>query len=334
MINSFVYNSGFFTEDRLPRGMLLLQGDADTEEVEMMEDYLINIMSGGPGSKWRVPILPAGSDGTGENGRKVEWVSLQGSNKDMEFSQWTETIWTSVAALFGVDLEELGIKTGRSTGVLPDNVGPKIDASKSRGLATSLSFLENHYQKILNKMDPRFDFEFMGYERDDPTVKNNMREAELRTYKTMDELRVEAGLKPFKQPWSMIPLNPYAVQLFQSSQQGGDDGAAAGDPSGMGGAPDGQQVDSGQDGGDPFEKYRSMLTGGTDEPEDGKKSVNPGIGQKSGRSIFDVVGGNDGNEPNNGKGSEDQSGAGRSIHDDMHKSITTESVNETIEIIV
>lgn len=342
MINSFVYNSGFFTEDRLPRGMLLLQGDADTEEVEMMEDYLINIMSGGPGSKWRVPILPAGASGTGDAGRKVEWVSLQGSNKDMEFSQWTETIWSSVSALFGVDLEELGIKTSKSGSVLGDNVGPKIDASKARGLATSLSFLESHYQKILDKLDPRFDFEFMGYERDDPSVKNSTREAELRTFKTIDEIRVESGLKPFKQPWSMIPLNPYAVQLFQSSQQGGGDAAAggqAGDPSGApGAAGDDQGGDTGDGaaaGKDPFSRYKNMITGGDDNGADaGEKGPNAGTGQKSGRSIFDAFGSENDGEANNDGDSSDNKKAGRGIKDGMHKSITPGSVNETIEIIV
>jgi hypothetical protein len=324
--------------------MLLLQGDADTEEVEMMEDYLINIMSGGPGSKWRVPILPAGGSGTGgDAGRKVEWVSLQGSNKDMEFSQWTETIWSSVSALFGVDLEELGIKTSKSGGVIGDNVGPKIDASKARGLATSLSFLENHYQKILDKLDPRFDFEFMGYERDDPTVKNATREAELRTFKCIDNLCIEAGMKPYKQPWSMMPLNPYAVQLYQAMQQQSAGGATAGqgsDPSAMPGAPgDDQGGDTGDGpatgGKDPFSRYRNMITGGDDSGADaGQKVANAGTGQKSGRSIFDAFGSENNGEANNDAESGDNGKDGRSNKDGMHKSITQGSVNETIEIIV
>lgn len=256
-INSFMYNMGFFTEDKLPRGMLLLQGDADTEEVEMIEDYLVNIMSGGPASKWHVPIIPAGKGSSGSPERKFEWVSLQGSNKDMEFSQWTEFLWSGIASLFGIDLEALGIRTSKSTSVLGDNATPRIESSKSRGLGSILGFLESHYQKILDKIDPLFDFEFVGYERDDPDAKSKLREADLRTYKTIDELRAEADLKPFKQSWSMMPLNPTAVQIMQMEQQA----EQMEQQNAMGGAP-------GQDpnGEDP---YRDMMMGdeGEEEPQ-------------------------------------------------------------------
>ncbi len=256
-INSFMYNMGFFTEDKLPRGMLLLQGDADTEEVEMIEDYLVNIMSGGPASKWHVPIIPAGKGASGSPERKFEWVSLQGSNKDMEFSQWTEFLWSGIASLFGIDLEALGIRTSKSTSVLGDNATPRIESSKSRGLGSILGFLESHYQKILDKIDPKFDFEFVGYERDDPEAKTKLRESDLRTYKSMDELRSEADLKPFKQSWSMMPLNPVAVQIMQMekqaqqmAQQGGAMGAPGSDQNGQ-------------------DSYRDMLMG--DDQDDGSQ---------------------------------------------------------------
>lgn len=39
-INAFTYNAGFFTENKLPRGMLLLDGNANQETVEQM-DFLL-----------------------------------------------------------------------------------------------------------------------------------------------------------------------------------------------------------------------------------------------------------------------------------------------------
>jgi len=315
MINSYIYNMGFFTEDKLPRGMLLLQGDADMEEVEAIEDYLVNIMSGGPSSKWRVPIIPAGST-SGENGKKFEWVNLQGSNKDMEFSQWMEFIWSSVAAMFGVDLEELGIKTSKSTSVMGDNTGPKIEASKSRGLSSTLSFCESHFQKILDKIDPRFDFEFVGYERDDPTLKNATREADLRTFKTIDELRAEDDKKPFNQPWSTVPLNPYVVQLIQSAQQQQD---------GQGGPEDGmppegseEQGREGDDqGGEEQDAYRKLMMGDENESDDAEDD-----------------GPNESNTDSDARlrppSKEELAGRKGSIYDQFKKSI----IDDVIEIIV
>ncbi len=287
LINSFMYNMGFFTEDRLPRGMLLLQGDADMEEVEMIEDYLVNIMSGGPLSKWHVPIIPAGRGIEGnasEGNRKFEWVSLQGSNKDMEFSQWTEFLWSSIAALFGVDLEELGIRTSKSTTLLGQNVQPRLEASKSRGLGSMLGFIESHLQKILDMVDPKYDFEFVGYERDDPIQKYDMRERQLRTTKTLDELRKEDGDKPFNQPWSSIPLNPYIVQLYQQAAMGGG-----------GGQPDsGQQAvpeESGEDS-SGWDAYKKLMMG--DESEESDSGNGEGEkGQEAevhAHSVFDSIG--------------------------------------------
>ena len=59
--------------------------------------------------KWRIPIVPANSEGGKE--KPLEWTSLQRTNAEMQFAQWTEFLKTSIAALFGVDLEELGIRT-------------------------------------------------------------------------------------------------------------------------------------------------------------------------------------------------------------------------------
>lgn len=240
MINAFAYNAGFFTEDRLPRGMLLLQGDADMEEVEMIEDYLINTMSGNPANKWHIPIIPAG-DGGKEGGRKFEWVSLQGSNKDMEYGEWTDRMWSGVAGLFGVDLEELGIKTQHSTAVIAANTAPRLESSRSRWLNSTLSFIEAHLNRILEKIDDRFKFEFVGYERDDPNQKNQTIKNELETFKTIDEIRVEQGYKPFNEDWSKVVLNPQVTQLKSQAQQqammgGGMGGAEEGDGEGSEGS--------------------------------------------------------------------------------------------------
>lgn len=260
-INTFAYNAGAFTEDRLPRGMLLLQGDADTGEVEMIEDYIISLMQGGPNSKWKIPIVPSGANG---NERKIEWVSFQNSNKDMEYAQWTEAVWTATAALFDTDLEELGIRTQKSTSVLGDNVAGKIEISKSRGLMANMSFFKSHMDKIIARLDDRFCLKWTGLEPEDVKAKNEARESELRTFKSIDQIRAEADDKPYNEEWSKIPLNPQVIQLYMAAkqqeqamqQQGG------GDPSGGPGVSNG-----GGDGGPGAypDDYRKMMMGSGDD---------------------------------------------------------------------
>lgn len=157
--------------------MLLLNGDADLEDVEAMEEFIVSVMSGGPGAKWRIPIVPANSEGGKE--KSLEWISLQKMNAEMQFAEWTEFLWTSTAALFGVDLEELGIRTQKSTTLLGENVEPRIMESKSRGLGAILSFMQNHLQRIVDMIDDRFAVKFVGFEKDDVKLRNETMAAEL-----------------------------------------------------------------------------------------------------------------------------------------------------------
>lgn len=119
MIKSYTYNMGNFDADNLPRGMLLLNGDPDPETIEAFEDYIVSVMSS-PADKWRIPIIPSGGDGA------IQWLSLQSKNRDMEFGEWTNRLWASVAALFGTDLEELGIRLNGQSSVIPENPEARI----------------------------------------------------------------------------------------------------------------------------------------------------------------------------------------------------------------
>jgi hypothetical protein len=287
-INAFAYQSGALTEDSLPRGAILLNGDASMEDVELLQDYIIDIMSGGPMSKWKIPIIPGGTSADGR-GNALSFVNFRNTSREMEFVEWTEMLWSAVCALFGTDMEELGLKSAKSSPVIGGNIAPRLEESKSRGLSTVLSFLEGHFQKILDKIDDRFDFEFIGYEKDDPKAKGDLEEQQLRTYMTIDEIRQAKDLKPFNKPWSKMPLNSMAVQLEQASQMGG----------GMGGMPGQDQGDQGPGG---HEDYRNLMMG-----DDGQGDGND-----------DEQTGDQGNEPDQGQ--DQEQGGGRtekSIRDDV-----------------
>jgi hypothetical protein len=217
-INTFSYQASALTEDNLPRGMLMLNGDADLQDVEEIEDYIIDVMSGGPMSKWKIPIIPSGTDSEGKS-NSVQWVNFRNTNREMEYTEWTHMLWSAVAALFGTDLEEIGIKTNSSTPLIGDNTDPRTQETKSRLLSTILGFIEGHLQKILDKVDDRFDFEFVGYERKDEKKEADLLSAQLSTYTSIDDIRKSKGLVPYNKPWSQMPLSQYTVQMETAAQQ-------------------------------------------------------------------------------------------------------------------
>lgn len=221
-INAFTYNAGFFTENKLPRGMLLLDGNASQETVEQMEDYLADIISGTTANQWRVPILPAGN-GTGGESNSIKWVQLGGTNREMEFQGWLDFLVSGIVSLFGCSMEELGLHSSKSQPVFERNTAPEIEASKSLVLGDMLAFLQQFINRIIKKVFPGYEIEFVGYERDDPQQVLSLAKQELESYKTLNEVRKEKGLPPLKAKWAdECPANPQFVQMYQASQMSGE----------------------------------------------------------------------------------------------------------------
>lgn len=226
-INAFCYNAGFFTENKLPKGMLLVDGDPSQDTVEMMEDYIADIMSGGTSAQWRVPIMPSGADGAG-----IKWVSLAGSNREMEFQQWLDFLTSGIVCLFGCSMEELGLQSAKSQAIFERNSAPYIEASKSLVLGDTLSFLQDYLSKILERAFPGWELEFTGYEKEDQKQAVDVLKAEMESYKTVNEARADRGLPALKGGWAdECPANPQLMQMYQAEKgmDGGSEGMGGGE---------------------------------------------------------------------------------------------------------
>jgi len=228
VINTFVYNSGNFTENKLPKGMLLLQGDASADQVDEMTDYIAEIMSGGPLNQWRIPVIPAGSKDS-----SLEWKAMN-TNREMEFQQWLDYLTSGVLALFGCSADEIGIQSQKSQAMFENGGTDRIQAAKSALLGDMLGFLENYLNKIVKKIDDKYCLEFVGYEKDNPNTVADLDEKECRTWKTINEKRAEKGLDPIDlnkvENGADLPMNVQMVQIFQAAQaNAGMEGGEMGD---------------------------------------------------------------------------------------------------------
>ena len=216
-INTFVYNAGNFTENKLPKGMLLINGDANSDRVAEMEDYIAEIMSGGPLNQWRIPIIPSGGKDD-----SIEWKPLSGNNREMEFQAWNDYLTSAVVALFGCSLDELGIQSQKSQAMFENGGGDRMAAAKSALLGDILVFLESYVNKIIQKIDSDYVIEFVGYEKDNPNTVADLDEKECRTWKTINEKRAEKGLEPLDlskiENGADLPMNVQMVQIFQAQQ--------------------------------------------------------------------------------------------------------------------
>ena len=241
VINTFVYNAGNFTENRLPKGMMLLSGDMNSDALDEMEEYITEIMSGGPQNQWRIPIIPSG-----DKDAKIEWKPIN-TNREMEFQAWIDYLISGVLALFGCSADELGMSVQKSQPVVDSSSGDRMTAAKSSLLGDLLVFFESYINKIIAKINSDYVLEFVGYEKDNPNTIADLDEKEVRTWKTVNEKRAEKGLDPIdlekvENP-ADLPMNVQLVQLFQSQQAMNDEGMS-GDMSDFAGGDEG-----GEDGG-------------------------------------------------------------------------------------
>ncbi|MBR4029911.1 MAG: hypothetical protein IKJ06_00730 [Clostridia bacterium] len=148
----------------------------------------------------------------------------------MEFSNWLDFLVSNVVALFGCSMEELGLHSQKSQAMFEREGKTRIEQAKSTILGDTLSFLQDYINRILDIAYPDYELEFVGYEKDDPKAIVDIDKSEVEAYKTLNEKREEKGMKKLDAEWANIPLNPQAVQLFQSAQaqqqQGGDMGGS------------------------------------------------------------------------------------------------------------
>ena len=236
-INTFIYNAGNFTENKLPKGMLLLSSDANSDVIDEMEDYIAEIMSGGPLNQWRIPIIPSG-----DKDAKLEWKAIN-TNREMEFQAWLDYLSSGVMALFGCSADELGIQSQKSQAMFENGGQDRMAAAKSSLLGDLLVFFESYFNKIVAKLNPEYVFEFVGYEKDNPNTVADLDEKECRTWKSINEKRAEKGLDPIDlskiDNAADIPMNVQLVQCFQSAQaQEGMDDGMGGDMGDFGGGED------------------------------------------------------------------------------------------------
>jgi hypothetical protein len=200
--------------------MLLIDGDASVETKEMIEDYIVEIMSGTPSSQWRVPVIPSGFK-KGEGG-KINWVSLTGTNKDMEFTGWMDYLNSGVASIFGSTLEDLGIHSQKSQPLWESSREPVIKSTKSLVLGDVLSFLQSYINRIIEKINPDYEIEFVGYEKDDPKEMLDIDKGEVDSWKPLNEKLKEKGFKPIDMTKitnpADLPMNPQVIQAWQAIQ--------------------------------------------------------------------------------------------------------------------
>ena len=234
LLFGYTYLRDQMMRDRVPKGFIAVMGDVGKAQLDAIRNYWYASMTGA-GAAWNIPILPSGKEGVG-----MDFKTLAHSNRDMEYHKLMMFLSSIIAAVFSIDLAELGIKADDSTALIGESSEPRIQASKDRGLASLLSFIEQHINKIIRKVTDKYKFRFVGLEKEDEQKLAELRKTDVETFRTVNEIREMEGVEPLEDEYADVVLNPQAVSIYnqtkakeaQAQQQQGQGGVpgAGGQP--------------------------------------------------------------------------------------------------------
>ena len=217
------YNRDLFTKEKIPKGFLAVQGEADEMTIDAITRYWTMAMSG-VGGKFKIPVIPTGKEGT-----SLDFKNLSQSNRDMEYNKLMLFFLSLFAAVYGMDLAELGIKTDTYQSVLGSaSIAPRQEYSKSRALKSLLGFQAGFMNKIIRKIDPDYEFMFIGIDPEDEAAKYDIATKAISSTRTINEMREEDGKEPLEGDEYDMVLNQNLIQAKGQAQQaeanqGGDD---------------------------------------------------------------------------------------------------------------
>ena len=176
------YNGNLFLNGSFPKGLLKVPNGINPQKLaEFRQQW--NATMQGVMNAHKTPIIEA---------EKMDWVDLQKSNSDMEFSQWQQYLIKIVCAVFKMSPEDIGFASGSNSGssLFEGNNETKLNHSRDKGLKPFLRFLQAHINKyIVNVRDPELEFAFVGIDADNEKDELEMDLKKAGVFMTLQEIR-------------------------------------------------------------------------------------------------------------------------------------------------
>lgn len=169
------YNGNFFKQGSQPKGFINVKnGNVDQGTLNEFRQDWKQTMSTVYNSH-KIPVI---------QGIDLEWIDLQQTNRDMEFTEWIKFLLVIACAVYRMDPSELGFQFQDAARIFgQEGQKERLDHSKQKGLTPLLVFYQNILNKyIISEIDDRLELVFTGIE-----IKDEAAQVEL------DKKKSEAG---------------------------------------------------------------------------------------------------------------------------------------------
>ena len=205
------FNMTNFTSAALPRGILNIKGELTEKQLQAFRREWVNLISGVTNSN-KTPVI---------NADDINYIPLNNSNNDMQFTQWMQFLVRILSSLYLIDPFEINFDMSKgldqTNPLFEGNNEAKLRASKERGLHPLLKCIaRNLNHSIFHLLDPDFSFAFVGLSA--KTEMEELAEDQLAvsTHTTLNEIRAKRDQLPL--PDGDVILNPVYLGQEQAEQ--------------------------------------------------------------------------------------------------------------------
>ena len=154
------YNGNFFKQGSQPKGFINVKnGNIDQGTLNEFRQNWKQTMSTVYNSH-KIPVI---------QGIDLEWIDLQQTNRDMEFTEWIKFLLVIACAVYRMDPSELGFQFQDAARIFgQEGQKERLDHSRQKGLTPLLVFYQNVLNKyIISEIDDRLELVFTGIEIED-----------------------------------------------------------------------------------------------------------------------------------------------------------------------
>lgn len=215
MLYSDSYNGKFFSQGAAPKGLMKISGIQNEDRLDEFRQQWKTQVSGVENA-WKTPVV---------NADNIEWIDLQKTNQDMQFTQWQEYLIRLGCAQFKIAPEEIGFYlSGNQGGVNYESNGEyKHKYSKDKGLYPLLKFIQAKVNQLIVTplTDGKYEFIFTGIEEN---LENVALDDDIKKLNagiiTWSEVRAKYNL-PAQMSKDDFLLSPTWIQYQQMKMGGG-----------------------------------------------------------------------------------------------------------------
>ena len=216
------YNSKYFSQGGTTKGIINIKSDpngiGNKEQLDSFKRQWRAQVNGMTGA-WKTPVLqvPQG----------IEYISVNQSNRDMEYTQWVNYLINIVCAIYEIDPAEVNFANNggaqTQSSVFESSQEAKLKNSKDKGLKPLLRFIESTINKhIISKFSQDYVFVFTGIDDHTESERAELETKQVKVWKTINEIRKDHGEEPIENGDVILDsswLN--YLQQQQMAQQGG-----------------------------------------------------------------------------------------------------------------